>query len=165
MRLGSRLIQPPGKKGSFRWLIFRCNCIAPWHQLWAAAEHQTGRTHSICTNTSLLQGHFSFLQDWMWKRARGQWGKKKKKYSRTFTGNRFCDDREIPQVICATLWIALFFFLFLSPFCPVVFPYSLCALWRALTIPPSNPIEKAPTKKKKKNRGRWEQQIPFLFPS
>lgn len=32
MRLGSRLIQPPGKKGSFRWLIFRCNCIAPWHQ-------------------------------------------------------------------------------------------------------------------------------------
>lgn len=39
------------------------------------------------------------------------------------------------------------FFLFLSHFCPVVFPYSWCALWTALTIPPSNPFEKAPTKK------------------
>ena len=70
-----------------------------------AAEHQTRRTHSICTNTSsLLLGHFSFLQDWMWRRAHGQWENTHLK-----PGNRFCDDRETPQVICATLWIALFF--------------------------------------------------------
>lgn len=156
MRLGSRLIQPPGKKGSFRWLRFCSNCIAPWHQLRAAVEHETGRTHSICTNTPLIQEHFSFLRAWEWKQARCQW---EHTLLHTFTGDRFCDDREIPQVICATLWIALFF-LFLSPFYPVVFPYSLCALWRALTIPPSNPIEKA----QKKTEGDESSKSLFYSP-
>lgn len=102
MRLGSRLIQPPGKKGSFRWLIFRCNCIAPWHQLWAANRAHPQHLYHCSRGTSPPFCRTAAR----WKQeAHGQW-----ENPHTFTGNRLCDDREIPQVICATLWIALFFF-------------------------------------------------------
>lgn len=155
MWLGSRLIQPPGKKGSFRWLIFRCYCIAPWHQLGAAAEHQTGRTHSICTNTSLLQGTSPFC-----KTGCGT--------KRTASGKILAAAHIYRESIMWWPWDSTsnmrnscglpYFFSSFLPSCVSLF---IVRPMKSINYPSLQSYWKG----SEKNRGRWEQQIPFLFPS
>lgn len=108
-----------------------------------------------------LRGNFS-QQDWMRRLAARSLKGEENTFSRTRLQGidsvmtvRFHNMRN--TVDCpAFLSLSLPSFLFSAQ----LFPYSLCALWRALTIPPSNPIEKAP---KKKNR-EMRAANPFFIP-
>lgn len=158
MRLGSRPIQPPGKKGSFRWLIFRGNSIAPWHQLWAAVEHQTGSTHSICTNS-----HHSFRGTASFRPGRG--GKRAARGEKKLSGAHICRESILswPWDSTSNMRTAVD--------CPVLsLPFSFLPSCVSLFIVlPMNSINYPSLQSywggSEKNRGRWEQQIPFLFPS
>lgn len=153
------VILPAGKKRQFRWLIFRCNCTVPWHRpascIQKAGGHHTVRTHSHSksphTDThisvfwlerDLIQEDKLDVEDRAWVSI----------HFPHFQGiDGFFDYREIQLVICAIYTGGLPWQKKILPFSSVLSGFVFfihCALWRELTIPPSNPFEKGGQKKK-----------------